>query len=539
MVSLSDELSAMLFQSVQSFLKVNRTVADSKPIHDFLATPDLLKRDSARALLETMQEDSSSVKVTLTDPFRRTLLFVGEPDPRYDSLFLHANRIDTGMVGKIYSFGNNIYYPVISGVIAEGKIIGYVVRWRKLSNTPQAVASLKQLMGVEAKLYFGNADQSLWTDMIHPVPAPVPSDARQVQSVYEYSNGSGDRFEAASKLIHLSPWMVTVEFSEKTILQPAQRSIRWVFIIGSVLILIGIFVAWQMSRNITGPLKKLTQAASAMANGNYSLRVDPNRRDEVGKLARAFNAMVIQVNRAKSDLEKKVLEAEQVNRQLRDLSAHLQNIREEERMHIAREMHDELGQFLTGLKMDIGWLKKRINDDKESAASKEKLIEMAALVDGAVLFVRKLAAELRPSILDDLGLVAALDWHSQEFTRRFHVEVDFRCEPGDLHVSSLVATGLFRMYQESLTNVARHAGAEKVIARLKLSNDQITLTVRDDGKGFDMKGSDKGKTLGLLGMKERALMIGGKLEIHSSPGKGTTIVIKVPLEMEAQAKTKS
>ena len=276
-----------------------------------------------------------------------------------------------------------------------------------------------------------------------------------------------------------------------------------------------------------------------MANGNYSLRVDPNRRDEVGKLARAFNAMVIQVNRAKSDLEKKVLEAEQVNRQLRDLSAHLQNIREEERMHIAREMHDELGQFLTGLKMDIGWLKKRINDDKESAASKEKLIEMAALVDGAVLFVRKLAAELRPSILDDLGLVAALDWHSQEFTRRFHVEVDFRCEPGDLHVSSLVATGLFRMYQESLTNVARHAGAEKVIARLKLSNDQITLTVRDDGKGFDMKGSDKGKTLGLLGMKERALMIGGKLEIHSSPGKGTTIVIKVPLEMEAQAKTKS
>jgi signal transduction histidine kinase len=195
-------------------------------------------------------------------------------------------------------------------------------------------------------------------------------------------------------------------------------------------------------------------------------------------------------------------------------------------------MHYELGQFLTGLKMDIKWIEKKLPESKDNAATREKLTEMSKMVDDAVLFVRKLAAELRPSILDDLGLVAALEWHSQEFAKRFNIEVEFNSEVSDLATTPNIATGLFRMYQESLTNVARHASAKKVTAFLEV-DEFIKLTIKDDGKGFDSSDIGDRKTLGLLGMRERAFMIGGKVDIISSPGEGTSIIIKIPLHKES------
>jgi signal transduction histidine kinase len=320
-------------------------------------------------------------------------------------------------------------------------------------------------------------------------------------------------------------------------LAPAREFLGKMIIIAAALIAIGIFIAWQMSSNITRPLHELTAASSSIASGDYMTAVEVNRRDEVGKLGRAFNAMAAQVNKAKEELEMKVVETGQMNEQLRNLSAHLQNIREEERMHIAREMHDELGQFLTGLKMDIAWLNKKIGSTEDSAAKREKLAEMTKLVDDAVVFVRRLAAELRPSILDDLGIIAALEWHSREFNRRFNIEVRFESKAPELKTSELVATGLFRMYQESLTNVARHAEAKSVTAVLEVVDNDIHLSITDNGKGFDTSNSGKRKTLGLLGMKERALMIGGTLEIMSKPGNGTTVLICVPLKLESPQKT--
>src|SRR5262249_18638002 len=156
-----------------------------------------------------------------------------------------------------------------------------------------------------------------------------------------------------------------------------------------------------------------------------------------------------------------VVETAEINEQLRSLSAHLQNIREDERMHIAREMHDELGQLLTGFKMDVAWLNKKLNDASAEIA-KEKLQSMIHLIDDAIRFVRKLASELRPSILDDLGLIAALEWHGHEFEKRYNIKIDFRSSVQELDIPKDVATGLFRIYQESLTNVARHSGAKRV-----------------------------------------------------------------------------
>ncbi len=158
-----------------------------------------------------------------------------------------------------------------------------------------------------------------------------------------------------------------------------------------------------MSSNITRPLNRLTAAVSAAAPENYSLRLREDRTDEIGVLTRAFNKMLGQVKSAHSVLQNKMSEAEQMSEELRELSAHLQNVREEERKHIAREIHDELGQLLTGFKMDISILKKRLGNDNLPLVAGQ-VTEMTNGVDEAIKFVRRLASELRPAILDDLGL---------------------------------------------------------------------------------------------------------------------------------------
>jgi len=197
-----------------------------------------------------------------------------------------------------------------------------------------------------------------------------------------------------------------------------------------------------MSRSITKPLNKLTAASSAIASGDYSATVAVDRKDEVGKLSRAFNAMIGQVSKARQGMEQKIIETGEVNDQLRNLSAYLQNVREDERMHIAREMHDELGQLLTGFKMDVSSLKRKLTENDDPAI-KEKLENMSSVIDEAVKFVRKLATELRPSILDDLGLIPALEWHIQEFEKRYNIKTEFRSDVHQLNISPIVATGLF------------------------------------------------------------------------------------------------
>ena len=219
-------------------------------------------------------------------------------------------------------------------------------------------------------------------------------------------------------------------------------------------------------------------------------------------------------------------ELHQLNSELRRLSAHLQNVREEEQTRIAREIHDELGQQITGLKMDLSWLKKKLTSNTEPVAMQEKMTSMNDLLDKTVQTIRKIASELRPTILDDLGLYAALEWQSKEFEKRFNIPVQLSSSAKGLDVSPAIASGLFRIYQESLTNIARHAEAKNIVATLEVNNGAIILTITDDGKGF-ITGSGSKKTLGLLGMKERALSIGGKIQIVSEPGKGTTVRITV------------
>lgn len=533
LLSLTSQLGTMFSKSMQNHLTATRTAADQPSVKKFLTSNGAEQKDSALMVLQKIRQDSISVLVALLNTNYHPVLRSGkdsiESKVNFDSILvaLAAHR-DTA-IGKIYVAKDSMYYTIIAPVTDNKQITGYIIRWRQLSATRQTIEQLSQLLGTKAVLYIGNADGSLWTNMIKTVPH-YSLDTGQLNKLIEHTQAGGKRFITAAKSIANTPWLVSVEFSRQIILESANRFLKWMIIAGIILLIIGIFIAWIMSRNIIKPLNKLTAFASGIAGGNYSAAEGIERRDEVGKLARAFNVMAEQVSEARQRLEQKIVETGEMNEQLRNLTAHLQNIREEERIHIAREMHDELGQLLTAFKMDISWLDKKMAD-MNNTTIRDKLEDMSKLIDDSVIFVRKLASELRPSMLDDFGLIPALEWHSEEFEKRFNIKVEFHSTAKELKTSPVIATGLFRMYQESLTNVARHAEATKVSATLQATKEDVCLSIHDDGKGFDINGNDQKKTLGLLGMKERAVMIGGKLEIISAAGKGTSVVITVPLRM--------
>jgi PAS domain S-box-containing protein len=220
-------------------------------------------------------------------------------------------------------------------------------------------------------------------------------------------------------------------------------------------------------------------------------------------------------------------EQEESYQAIRMLTEHLQNVREEERTSIAREIHDELGQQLTVLKMDVSWLNKKVGT--ENNAVREKIKDLLGMLDNTIKTVRKISTQLRPSILDDLGLVAAIELHLKEFEEKSGIRTLFTESKTELQFTDPLKNALFRIFQESLTNVARHSGAKKVKVKLEKKNKEIVLLIKDNGVGFDERKAAVKKTLGVLGMKERAAGIGGQYLISGKPGKGTTILVTVPL----------
>ncbi|MCW3114595.1 MAG: hypothetical protein JWR18_2991 [Segetibacter sp.] len=219
----------------------------------------------------------------------------------------------------------------------------------------------------------------------------------------------------------------------------------------------------------------------------------------------------------------------QMNIQLRELASHLQTIREDERTSMAREIHDELGQQLTVLKMDLSWLNKKLMPREENIENKLK--GALELIDSTINTVRKIAAELRPGILDDLGLAEAIDWQSREFTNRTGIPVTYAYRGKADKLPPTISIGIFRVFQESLTNVARHANATQVDCLLQNADNNLSLIISDNGVGFKLNGKGERKTLGLLGMKERIMMLNGKFNVASEPGKGTTVSVEVPLPL--------
>jgi signal transduction histidine kinase len=214
-------------------------------------------------------------------------------------------------------------------------------------------------------------------------------------------------------------------------------------------------------------------------------------------------------------------------KQLRLHSGSIMAGQEKERAAIARELHDELGQVLTALRMDAVWLSERLKGKDPQAGS--RALTMCDLIDTTIDEVRALATRLRPGVLDDFGLIDALDWYAKYFAQRTGITCNYK-HLNMPQVDDLVATAAYRITQEALTNVARHAFATRVKIDLQVKGGILTLSVADNGRGFDPQNLSETNSLGLAGMRERAGLLGGRLELQSKPGKGTRVFFRLPLD---------
>lgn len=233
-----------------------------------------------------------------------------------------------------------------------------------------------------------------------------------------------------------------------------------------------------------------------------------------------------------SDLtERRQLEDDfaRANERLRALASHVNSATEREKGRLSREIHDVLGQELTGLKMDAAWIARRLGRPEQQDVVLQRLREMTKQIDGCVQTVRRIATGLRPGVLDDLGLLAAIDWQTREFETRSGISVVLSLPEEDLSMDQDRVTSLFRILQEVLTNIARHAGARTVQVSVREERGQLTLEMRDDGCGITELEATNPQSLGILGIRERVTLLGGILSIRGDTGAGTSVSVRIPV----------
>jgi len=349
-------------------------------------------------------------------------------------------------------------------------------------------------------------------------------------------------------------WLGTVflGYSYSAVANEIATAQRQIILIGLVTIVIGGIFAYSLATFISLPIKRITDAMEQVANGEINAPLMIQRNDEIGTLANSFNNMAEDLGRHRKHLEVLVEarttalasaneqlqqeiadrtraeeELKQSQEQLRDLASHLQHIREEERSRIAREIHDELGQALTALKMNVHWLGLRLPTDHRVLMDKIK--SMTGIIDSTVQAVRRISSELRPGLLDDLGLTAAIEWQAQEFCSQVGLRCDIRSEPEDIILDQSRSIALFRIFQEALTNIARHAQATQVEVILEENADKVEMEIRDNGEGITSEQLAGSGSFGILGIRERVHSLGGELRIKGVAGQGTTVHVLLPM----------
>ncbi|MBN1277848.1 MAG: HAMP domain-containing protein [Deltaproteobacteria bacterium] len=271
------------------------------------------------------------------------------------------------------------------------------------------------------------------------------------------------------------------------------------------------------SNSMARPITRVVAGLREMAQGKWdaSIQVDVKSNDEIGELAKKFNVFATTIKKAQD--------------QLRQLSNSIITSQEKERRAIARELHDELGQIFTALRMDAVWIKEHLKKKGQGAA--DRASTMCTLIDKSIDNVQGMALRLRPQLLDDLGLIPALEWYIRDFEKRTGIA----CSLEDADVPELdenQTTAVFRIIQESLTNVARHAHADVAKVSLLGRDNILTFAVEDNGQGFDARRISDSDCQGIAGMRERAALVGGVLGIQSSQGKGTTVSCRIPVNVQ-------
>ena len=290
---------------------------------------------------------------------------------------------------------------------------------------------------------------------------------------------------------------------------------------------------WAGDVFIIRRVRAMVAASRRLASGDLGARIGRiGVRDELSHLAGVFDEMAASLQ-ARIDHEEQVMVSLQQSReQLRRLAAYQQEVREKERIRIAREIHDQFGQSLTILKMDLAWLKKHWEDERHQV--EEKMATMADIIDDALKTLHAVMSELRPVILDDFGLAAAIEWQIEEFGNRTGIACSMEKSGFEPDLPKDQATALFRIFQEILTNIMRHARADRVEARLEERDGKLVLEVRDNGRGITESEINDSKSFGLLGMRERLYPWNGQVDFEGRSGLGTVVSVHLPLSTKGE-----
>jgi signal transduction histidine kinase len=361
---------------------------------------------------------------------------------------------------------------------------------------------------------------------------------------------SGSSHVVAYHPLESMPGGVVVEQLEDAALALPSDMERTVLVFGLGSLVVASGAAWLHARTVVRPIRDLTNASERIAAGSLDDPIVATREDEVGQLARRFDEMRVKLRasleesaRWAAELEDRVRDRtrevdernrdlETLNRVRRQLLAKTISAQEEERKRLARELHDDSAQTLTALLMTLRTAEDALisspGDTQRGLAKGRSQVEMA------LREIRKAIMDLRPTALDDLGLASAARWFADETLRPLGVKVSVKISGDEGRASGTSPTAIFRIVQEAVSNIAKHARAKNAIVSLELRESEVLVLVEDDGQGFDPDGlklpKDGGRGLGLLGMRERAELFGGTVDIESSPGRGTRIRVRVPLE---------
>jgi len=353
----------------------------------------------------------------------------------------------------------------------------------------------------------------------------------------------------ASAPLSLLPLAVVVRQDQAEFLAPLHAAERRVLLATPVVLLIVVLFAWGAARSLTQPIAVLTSAAERIAGGELAEAIPPLGDDEVGRLGRSLETMrealaeAFERDRhAKEELESRVADRTKdltrLARELKDrderrarLLAKFIRAQEEERKRIARELHDETCQTVAALSLAADATLAMPPDPE-----RRRIVEIKALAGRALSELHRVIYDLRPSVLDDLGLESAVRWYADRHLAPAGVAVRCEIEGLDARLPADVETAVFRVVQEALTNVLRHSGATSVLIQMARKDGALSIEVEDDGKGFEPEAvatpESSGRGLGLLGIRERVELLGGSVTIDSTPGEGTRVAVSVPLPGE-------
>ncbi|MCZ7557385.1 MAG: HAMP domain-containing protein [Bacteroidia bacterium] len=328
-------------------------------------------------------------------------------------------------------------------------------------------------------------------------------------------------------------WVMLSEIDETEAFRSVYELRERLILVGLVILLFAVSLGMVIAQTVTKPILSLAETAARFGRGDLAQRAVPGSNDEIGTLARTFNTMAEEVQTRTDQLESEIAvrtraeqELTRSQEELRNLSMHLQSVREAERKGFAREIHDELGQRLTTMKLQVSLLLEDVRAGERIAA--EKLDTTIGDIDATIQAVKRLISELRPGLLDDLGLTAAIEWQAEEFERRSGIHCELSISPHDIALDQDRSTAVFRIFQETLTNVARHSGASGVTVFLTDNGDEIELVISDDGRGITQDEIDDSRSFGLIGIRERALVLRGTAVFLGKAGEGTVVSVHIP-----------